>query len=95
MSLQSEFQRGQDPIPLFAHRGEVATKTAKRLCSLLAAKATGDLLLRFDHANIALRQIIVKRNGSYALCVENSSNANQGSALSGLLRLLTEKPALL
>jgi hypothetical protein len=45
---------------LFTQRGQIATNAAKGLGTSHAAEATGDLLLHFDHAQISLRQIVIK-----------------------------------
>ena len=45
---------------MFAQGGQIATNAAKGLGPSDSAEATGNLLLHFDHAQIALGQIVVK-----------------------------------
>src|SRR6266446_5782519 len=60
MTTQSRLQSRQQRKTLFAQGRQIATNTAKRLCSRQTAEAARDLLLHFDHAQIALGQIVVK-----------------------------------
>ena len=60
MTTQSRLQSRQQRKTLFAQGRQIATNTAKSLCSLQTAEAARDLLLHFDHAKIPLGQIVVK-----------------------------------
>ena len=60
MTTQSRLQSGQERKTLFAQGRQIATNTAKRLCSRQTAEAARHLLLHFDHAQIPLGQIVVK-----------------------------------
>src|SRR6266536_1057714 len=62
MSGQSQFQSSQEMSALFAQSGKIASNAAKRFGSGQAAKATRDLLLHFDHPNIAFGLRSIKRN---------------------------------
>ena len=60
MSGQSQFQSSQDMSTLLAECREIAANTEKCLGTGQTAEATRDLLLDFDHANIALCLRIVE-----------------------------------
>src|SRR6478672_8729204 len=60
MPTQSRLQSRQERKTLFAQSGQIATNAAKSLCSGQTAEAARNLLLHFDHAKIALGQIVVK-----------------------------------
>ena len=60
MTTQSGLQSRQERKPLFAQGRQIAPNAAKGLCSRQTAEAARDLLLHFDHAQIALGQIVVK-----------------------------------
>src|SRR5258706_5271724 len=60
MTRQSHLQRRQERKPLFAQGRQIATNPAKGADTRQAAKTPGDLLLHFEHAQIALGQIVVK-----------------------------------
>src|SRR5712692_6832562 len=60
MTTQSCLQSRQQRKTLFAQGRQIATNTAKSLCSRQTAEAARDLLLHFDHAQIPLGQIVVK-----------------------------------
>ena len=60
MTAKSGLQSRQQRHALFAQRGHIAANARKGLRSRTAAEAPGDLLLHFDHAQIALRQIVIK-----------------------------------
>ncbi len=60
MTRQSHLQRRQERKPLFAQGRQIATNPAKGAGTRQAAEAPGDLLLHFEHAQIALGQIVVK-----------------------------------
>src|SRR5207342_1637198 len=63
MTEQSRFKGSQDGQALLAQGGDIATNATKRLGADQAAETAGDLLLNFDHANIALGQTIIKWDG--------------------------------
>lgn len=60
MTRQSRLQSWQERKPLFAQGRPIATNTAKGVCSRQTAEAARDLLVHFEHAQIALGQIVVK-----------------------------------
>ena len=60
MTTQSRLQSRQQRKTLFAQGRQIATNTAKRLCSRQTAEAARHLLLHFEHAQIPLGQIVVK-----------------------------------
>src|SRR6266496_5834949 len=60
MTTQSRLQSQQERKTLFAQGRQIATNTAKSLCSRQTAEAARDLLLHFDHAKIPLGEIVVK-----------------------------------
>src|SRR5438067_7406832 len=60
MTSQGGLQRRQERKPLFAQGRQIATNAAKGVGPRRTAEATGDLLLHFEHAQIALGQIVVK-----------------------------------
>jgi hypothetical protein len=60
MTLKSGLQSRQQRQALFAQRGQIAANARKGLRSRHASEAPGDLLLHFDHAQIALGQIVIK-----------------------------------
>ena len=60
MTSKSGLQSRQQRHALFAQRGQIAANARKGLRSRTAAEAAGDLLLHFDHAQIALGQIVIK-----------------------------------
>ena len=60
MTSKSGLQSRQQRHALFAQRGQIAANARKALRSRTAAEAAGDLLLHFDHAQIALGQIVIK-----------------------------------
>ena len=60
MTTQSRLQSRQQRKTLFAQGRQVATNTAKGLCSRQSAEAARHLLLHFDHAQTPLGQMVVK-----------------------------------
>src|SRR6266516_7235456 len=60
MTTQSRLQSRQQRKTLFAQGRQIATNTAKSLRARQTAEAARHLLLHFDHAQIALGQIVVK-----------------------------------
>ena len=62
MTAQSGLQRDEQIHALLAQRRQVASDATKGRRSCFAAEGARDLLLDFDHANIALRLVIVKRH---------------------------------
>ncbi len=60
MTRQSGLQSGQERKPLFAQGRQIAANAAKGLCARQTAETARDLLLHFDHAQIALGLIVVK-----------------------------------
>ena len=60
MTLQSSLQSRKQRQALLAQGGQVATNTSKGLRSSEGSEAAGNLLLDFDHAQIALGEIVVK-----------------------------------
>ena len=62
MTAQSGLQRGEQVQALLAQRRQVAADATKSPRSRFAAEGARDLLLDFDHPNIALRLVIVKRH---------------------------------
>src|SRR5437667_12684817 len=60
MTEQDLFQSVEQRSTLFAQGREVSTNATKGSGSGERAKAAGDLLLHFDHAQVAFGQIIVK-----------------------------------
>src|SRR6266516_159503 len=71
MTKQDLFQSVQQSQPLLAQRREVASNATKGGSSGDTAKAAGDLLLHFDHAQVSFSQIIVK--GTAKLCKKVST----------------------
>src|SRR5438876_9795130 len=63
MADQGLFQSGQHSEPLLAQRREIASDAAEGLSASRRAETARDLLLDFDHPNIALREAIVERHG--------------------------------
>ena len=62
MTAQRGLQRGEQIQALLAQRRQVASDATKGRRSRFAAEGARDLLLDFDHPNIALRLVIVKRH---------------------------------
>ena len=62
MPAQSGLQSGEQVYTLLAQRGQVPANAAEGNRSRFAAERAGDLLLHFDHANISLGLVIVKRH---------------------------------
>src|SRR5262249_25493635 len=60
MTTKSGLQRRQQRQTFFVQPGQIAANAGKGLGESLAPEATGDLLLHFDHAKIALSQIVIK-----------------------------------
>src|SRR5579875_3540101 len=60
MTRQGGLQSRQERKPLFAQGRQIAANAAKGLGSDQRAEAAGDLLLHFDHAQVALGLIVVK-----------------------------------
>src|SRR5690242_21911351 len=60
MAAQSRLQSRQERKTLFAQGRQIAANPAKSLCSCQTAEAARDLLLHFEHAKIALGEIVVK-----------------------------------
>ena len=60
MTTKSGLQSRQQRQALFAQRGHIAANAGKGLGASLATEAARDFLLHFDHAQIALRQIVIK-----------------------------------
>ena len=60
MTRQSGLQSGQERKPLFAQGRHIAPNPAKGVGSRQTAEAARDLLLHFEHAQVALGQIVVK-----------------------------------
>ena len=54
MTKKGELQRGQQIEDLFVQRRQVAADAAKELSALRRTEASGDFLLDFDHADVAL-----------------------------------------
>jgi hypothetical protein len=79
MTAQSGLQRAEQIQALLAQRRQVAADATKGRRSRFAAERARDLLLDFDHANIALRLVIVKRHneavqeGQYRLLVADQA----------------------
>src|SRR3989442_223242 len=63
MADQSLFQSGEHRQALLAQRREIASDAAKGLSPSRRAETAGDLLLDLHHADIALREAVVKRHG--------------------------------
>ncbi len=63
MTDQSLFQSGEQRDALLAQRRQVTADASKRLSPRPRTETARDLLLHFDHAQIALRQVVVKRHG--------------------------------
>src|SRR5438876_11393985 len=62
MADQGLFQSGQHSETLLAQRREIASDAAEGLSTSRRAETARDLLLDFDHPNIALREAIVERH---------------------------------
>src|SRR5258708_8882999 len=62
MSQESLSQGSQYGHPLLAQRREIAANAAEGLSTSSRAETAGDLLLHFDHPNIAFGQAVVKRD---------------------------------
>src|SRR5256884_8391620 len=73
MTTQSRLQSRQQRKTLFAQGRQIATNTAKRLCSRQTTEATRHLLLHFDHAKIPLGQIVVKNHTQVLQVVDDRS----------------------
>jgi hypothetical protein len=63
MTRERLTKRREEFDALLAQRRKVTADTAEHGHSHFGAEATGDLLWHFDHAQIALRQVIIERNG--------------------------------
>src|SRR6266566_8887372 len=63
MPSQRVFQCRQQCDPLLAQGGKVTANTTKHRHPVFGAEAPGDLLLDFDHPQISLRLVVVKRYG--------------------------------
>ncbi len=63
MPTQSSLQSGKQGHPLLAQGRQVATNAAEGQNSGFRAEGARNLLLHFDHPNVALGLIIVKRHG--------------------------------
>lgn len=55
-------ERVDRPLSVFAGGGEVGADREEPLSALRRAPASGDLLLQLDHPDVALGQIVVKRD---------------------------------
>src|SRR5438034_2915845 len=62
MSAQRGLQSGEQVRALLAQGGQVTTNAAEGNHSRFTAERARDLLLHFDHANISLGLVIVKRH---------------------------------
>ena len=62
MTEQGLFKSREQRHALLAQRRQVAADARKRLRTGSRTETAGDLLLHFDHAQIALGQIVVKRH---------------------------------
>src|SRR6266516_7325494 len=62
MTAKSGLQRGEQVPTLFAQGRQVTSDATKGSRSRFAAEGARDLLLNFDHPNIPLRLVIVKRD---------------------------------
>lgn len=60
MTKQGGFQSSQQMQTLLAQGGKVATNATKRLGTSLATKASRNLLLYLDHADITLSLTVIK-----------------------------------
>jgi hypothetical protein len=60
MTTQSDLQSWQERKILFTQARQITPNAAKGDCSCQATEAAGGLLLHFDHAQVALGQIVVK-----------------------------------
>ena len=60
MAGENAGQAGEGVVALLAHGGEIATDAAEVVRPGGAAEAAGDLLLDFEHAQVALGQIVVE-----------------------------------
>ncbi len=60
MADQSLFQRGEQRHALLTQRGEIASDATKGKSTDQGTETARDLLLHFDHTDIALSQTIVK-----------------------------------
>jgi len=58
MTRASGLQCRQERKPLFAQGRQIATNAAKSMGTRQTAEAAGDLLLHFEHAQIALGQVV-------------------------------------
>jgi hypothetical protein len=56
--MENSSHGSQHGASLLAHGGEVATNDTKGRGSLRTAKGARNLLLDFDHSQIALRQVV-------------------------------------
>src|SRR6266699_3683511 len=63
MADQSLLQGNQHSETLLAQRREIASDAAEGLSTSRRAETAGDLLLDFDHPQIALREAVVERHG--------------------------------
>src|SRR5260370_41092767 len=62
MTRKGVIERRQQFDPLLAQSRKVTADTAEHGHSLFGAETPGDLLLDFDHAQISLRLVVVKRD---------------------------------
>jgi hypothetical protein len=62
MTKQDVFQRVQQSQPLLSQGREVSSDATKGGSSDERAKAAGNLLLHFDHAQVPFSQVIIKRH---------------------------------
>ncbi len=66
MTKKGDLQSRQQIEALFAQRRQIAPDAAKDLRTRQRTEATGDLLLDFDHADVALDLTVIK--GTRRLC---------------------------
>ena len=62
MTKQSRLQCGKQRQILLAQGGQIATNASKDLSAKQGSEASGNLLLNFDHAQIPLGLIVIKRH---------------------------------
>ena len=60
MLVKESGEKGKEGMTLLVHSREIRTDETSGLSARPTAKAAGDFLLNFDHANIAFDQIIVE-----------------------------------
>src|SRR5690242_14540607 len=95
MTKQGGFQSKQQVQTLLAQGGEIATNATKRLNPSLTAKASRNLLLHLDHADITLGLTVIKRHGEVDRKAQHSIAIDSQPFQQIACRMLFASPSLL